>query len=174
MAVKTVWLVNDTLINCEGKASLQTSGGVSPYSYSWNSNLPVSGEYIEGLCSGVYSVVVTDANSCEYEHQVVIEAPKQQVGLGDDSMDDVVKDFKLYPNPADEYLVVEFKSILEDDVLISVVDIDGRLIQIVFGDKVNSQTYKVILNTSKYHVGNYFIRITTNAGASSFQFEVQH
>jgi len=174
LAVKTVWLVNDTLINCEGKASLQTSGGVSPYSYSWNSNLPVSGEYIEGLCSGVYSVVVTDANSCEYEHQVVIEAPKQQVGLGDDSMDDVVKDFKLYPNPADEYLVVEFKSILEDDVLISVVDIDGRLIQIVFGDKVNSQTYKVILNTSKYHVGNYFIRITTNAGASSFQFEVQH
>ena len=174
MSVQTVWLVNDTLISCEGKASLQASGGIGPYSYSWNNNSLFADEYVEGLCRGVYAVIVTDANNCEFEHQVVIEAPEQQGGLGGDTMSDIVKDFKLYPNPADEYLIIEFKSVLEDDLLISILDIDGKLIQIVFGDKVNSQTYKLVLNTTKYHVGNYFIRVTSKVGSSSFQFEVQH
>ena len=174
ISVKTIWLVNDTLTNCEGEASLQTTGGVAPYSYSWNNSSPVFDEYAGGLCSGDYTVIVTDANSCEFEHKVKIESPLHQGGLDSKSSKEIVKDFNLYPNPSNEYLVIEFISIVEDDMLISVYDIEGKLIQVIFGDRVNSQNYKVILNTAKYNVGNYFIRISTNSGASSFKFEVQH
>jgi hypothetical protein len=174
ISVQTVWLLNDTATSCAGEASLLTSGGVSPYSFSWNNHSPVSDQDMEGLCGGDYTVIVTDANNCELEHHIIIEAPAEDEGTGSNGINEVVKNFKLYPNPANEYLIVEFKSIIEGDMLISVVDLNGKLVQNVFADKVDFETYKVILNSTKYHVGNYFIRMTAETGTSSFQFEVQH
>jgi subtilisin family serine protease len=172
LSVQTVWLLNDTATNCEGEASLLATGGVSPYLFSWNNNSPISDKDMDGLCGGDYNIVVSDANGCEFEHKIEIVAPEEEGGTN--TIKEVVLDFKLYPNPANEYLVVEFKSIIEGDMLISVVDLNGRLIQKVFADKVGFDNYKVILNSTKYHTGSYFIRMTTHFGASSFQFEIQH
>lgn len=55
---------NVTCFNaCDGSITLTTTGGTLPYTFNWsgglgNTNTPT------GLCDGVYSVTVTDANAC--------------------------------------------------------------------------------------------------------------
>ncbi|MCX7954035.1 MAG: PKD domain-containing protein, partial [Bacteroidales bacterium] len=47
---------------CNGQISVIVSGGTPSYSYLWSNNANTSS--ISNLCSGVYSVTVTDANGC--------------------------------------------------------------------------------------------------------------
>lgn len=174
--VQTVWLLDDTATNCKGEASLLATGGVAPYSYYWNGINEVS-EDVTGLCKGTYVTEIIDANGCIVEHEVVIDAPEVNHSTDTGSANgvkEIVKDFKLYPNPANEYLIMEFNSLVEEELTLYVLDLNGRLVQEVYADQVDLETYKVILNTTKYHVGNYFIRMTSTSGSSAFKFEVQH
>ena len=48
-----------------GEVSATAKGGTSPYSYSWNKGM--TGQSIQNLPAGEYSVMVTDANNCQSE-----------------------------------------------------------------------------------------------------------
>lgn len=48
---------------CNGTVLLQVSGGAQPYTYNWTGGLPATSSQT-GLCAGVYSVTITDANGC--------------------------------------------------------------------------------------------------------------
>lgn len=48
--------------NCDGSIGAIVTGGTQPYSYNWSNS--ASGDTITGLCTGQYSVTVTDANGC--------------------------------------------------------------------------------------------------------------
>ena len=48
-----------------GEVSATAKGGTSPYSYSWNNGM--TGQSIQNLPAGEYSVMVTDANNCQSE-----------------------------------------------------------------------------------------------------------
>ncbi|GAB3497897.1 hypothetical protein GCM10027341_18680 [Spirosoma knui] len=57
-----------------GSATVNVSGGTAPYAYRWSSsesNQPTA----TGLTAGVYSVTVTDANSCTLTQQVTVSQP---------------------------------------------------------------------------------------------------
>jgi gliding motility-associated-like protein len=64
---------------CDGTAIANVSGGTGAYTYSWTSGNPIpSGQgtaTITGLCSGTYTVRVTDANSCVRTATVTITQP---------------------------------------------------------------------------------------------------
>ena len=47
-----------------GSITVEMTGGVQPYTYSWNGGPPQSDHSIQQLPSGVYECVVTDANGC--------------------------------------------------------------------------------------------------------------
>jgi len=49
---------------CDGTASVSPSGGVSPYTFAW-SNSAGNVSSISGLCSGPYTVTITDAAACD-------------------------------------------------------------------------------------------------------------
>ncbi|NLA25751.1 MAG: T9SS type B sorting domain-containing protein, partial [Bacteroidales bacterium] len=53
-----------------GSASAQATGGIQPYSYSWTGG--ASGQNINNLTSGTYTVVVTDGNSCTQTSMIVV------------------------------------------------------------------------------------------------------
>jgi gliding motility-associated-like protein len=55
-------VVDGTCGLCDGQATITPSGGTSPYTFDWT-NTQTSGT-ATGLCPGVYSVMVTDANGC--------------------------------------------------------------------------------------------------------------
>ena len=59
--------------NCNGSALGSGSGGTSPYTYSWNTS--VTGANLTGLCTGTYTVYVTDANGCTTLQTVSITQP---------------------------------------------------------------------------------------------------
>lgn len=58
-----------------GSIDVTTSGGTSPYAFSWNSGQNT--EDIAGISSGIYTLTVTDAQSCVETIQVEVEQPNQ-------------------------------------------------------------------------------------------------
>lgn len=66
---------------CEGSISLAVAGGTGPYSYAW-SPIPPNGDgdsTATGLCAGVWSVTVTDANLCDSTFTYNIDQPDSLV-----------------------------------------------------------------------------------------------
>jgi gliding motility-associated-like protein len=70
---------NKTNVSCnglsDGTATVIATGGTTPYSYSWNSSPVQNTQSASGLPAGVYTVVVTDANSCTKAATVTITEP---------------------------------------------------------------------------------------------------
>jgi len=48
--------------DCDGTISIDVTDGTEPYTYQWNNGATDS--YIQNLCSGIYTFVVTDAMGC--------------------------------------------------------------------------------------------------------------
>ncbi len=59
--------------SCTGSASVTVSSGTSPYSYSWNSGQTTN--TISSLCSGTYTVLITDAGGCSATQTISIAQP---------------------------------------------------------------------------------------------------
>ena len=49
-------ITSTTCGQCNGAATLNASGGTAPYTYSWSNGATASA--VNGLCAGVYSVIV--------------------------------------------------------------------------------------------------------------------
>ncbi|MCW8941376.1 MAG: SprB repeat-containing protein, partial [Flavobacteriales bacterium] len=64
---------------CDASATVTPSGGVAPYSVSWNgfAFVPVVGGFntINGLCAGNHTVIVRDANNCTTTINFTITEP---------------------------------------------------------------------------------------------------
>ena len=60
--------------NATGSISLTASGGIPPYTYSWNPST-VSGNNPTGLSAGTYSYTVTDNNNCTAIGTVTLTEP---------------------------------------------------------------------------------------------------
>lgn len=60
-------LSNTTTANCNqsnGSATVSSSGGVGPYTYTWSTN--VQGPVLSNVPAGTYTIAVMDANGCLY------------------------------------------------------------------------------------------------------------
>ncbi len=53
-----------TCSSCIGTATAAPSGGTTPFTYSWTSNPVQTTATASGLCSGNYTVTITDNNGC--------------------------------------------------------------------------------------------------------------
>ncbi|MBW8049919.1 MAG: hypothetical protein FVQ77_06200, partial [Cytophagales bacterium] len=49
---------------CDGTATVYASGGLPPYFYAWNTSPAQTTSTATSLCTGIYTVLVTDANGC--------------------------------------------------------------------------------------------------------------
>ena len=61
--------------SCDGTATALATGGASPYKYTWSGGVISTTSLANNLCSGTYSVTITDANNCNSTSSVVITAP---------------------------------------------------------------------------------------------------
>jgi len=57
-----------------GSIALTTSGGTTPYSYSWNNGAVT--QNISGLAAGAYSVIITDNNGCTKDTSATLTQPQ--------------------------------------------------------------------------------------------------
>lgn len=67
---------------CDGSATASSTGGTSPYSYSWNTVPVQSTGLATGLCAQAYTVTATDANGCTKAKNVLIGQPPLLVSNG--------------------------------------------------------------------------------------------
>jgi gliding motility-associated-like protein len=63
-------LTHDSNIETQGSAYLEVSGGVPPYSFLWSTGS--ESQSINYLAGGMYSVTVTDSNSCSVTDSVFV------------------------------------------------------------------------------------------------------
>jgi gliding motility-associated-like protein len=68
-------LTPSTCVACDGSIALAPTGGTSPYTYSWAppGNQIIS--TINALCSGSYTVKITDAAGCDTIHTYALSSP---------------------------------------------------------------------------------------------------
>ena len=59
----------------DGSIDLSVSGGIAPYTYSWNNPSNSTTQDIGSLTAGTYTVTVTDDNSCTATETVTITEP---------------------------------------------------------------------------------------------------
>jgi gliding motility-associated-like protein len=59
--------------SCDGQAWANVTGGIAPFSYSWD----YSGNYANGLCAGTYNLMVTDDIGCTVNQVYQIDEPAQ-------------------------------------------------------------------------------------------------
>jgi gliding motility-associated-like protein len=64
------------------------SGGTPAYSFNWSTGATTS--TITGLIAGVYSLTITDNNSCEFISTVSVSGPTQPLAISIDSQIDVI------------------------------------------------------------------------------------
>lgn len=60
---------------CDGSATASISGGTAPFTIVWDDPSAQTDSVATGLCAGLYSVTVTDANGCQSVAQVQIDDP---------------------------------------------------------------------------------------------------
>lgn len=59
----------------DGTATVTTTGGTAPYTYSWNTTPTQTGITATGLTSGTYNVTIQDSNGCNHITSVTIGQP---------------------------------------------------------------------------------------------------
>ncbi|MFK8038027.1 MAG: T9SS type A sorting domain-containing protein [Crocinitomicaceae bacterium] len=98
-------IAHSTCATCSnGSIDLTLLGGTAPYSYQWN---PPNGtsSIANSLLPGLYSVVITDDNSCDTT--LHFEIGNLLSNSGPKQMDDIL----FYPNPTQDWLTIEGEGI---------------------------------------------------------------
>ena len=78
-AVYVDWVNATCQSECDGSAVAIATGGLPPYSYSWNTG--ASTNQIFNLCSGNYEVTVTDARGCQSKDFMPVSGKFQITGI---------------------------------------------------------------------------------------------
>lgn len=132
-----------------GVAWANPSGGTPPYTYRWSNNATI--DTISGLAPGIYTITVTDAHGCT---DTMSGAVNSQVGIKDP--DNPISHITIAPNPANDEVVINVISSVDNLSQLTVVDMLGRT-------PINQSWYLTagmngkIINVSNLAVGIYNI-----------------
>ena len=148
---------DDTLNNCTGTGTVNVSGGIPPYTYSWNDPNMQTTPTATGLCKGIYKVTVKDSNLCTHYRTIFIN---NTVGIENQHVNNIVK---VYPNPASQRIYIRMEKATKGQMLITIRNNTGKKTAgYVFpsqGGKVN-----ISLDISALSAGIYFMTIDDNSG----------
>jgi hypothetical protein len=106
----------------DGMLEALVEGGAMPYTYLWSSGDTTS--FADSLAAGAYSLTVTDANGCILEAQVYLP-----FRLIDSAAEIFGKGWRIYPNPATDWVWIELPAGLGRDAGIRLWDAWGRLLR---------------------------------------------
>ena len=86
LSIVSIGIDNNVSCNgvCDGQATVTISGGQSPYIYNWDNGQ--TSATATGLCDGISSLTVTDANGCVSTDVVTITEPTMLSGVASELM----------------------------------------------------------------------------------------
>ena len=66
----------------DGSISLNVSGGVTPYLYTWNNPSSSTTKDVTDLFTGDYMVIIVDQNNCQFNDIITVSAPNSLALIG--------------------------------------------------------------------------------------------
>jgi hypothetical protein len=103
---------------CDGSAEAIINGGSPPFSYEWSNG--ATSQSLSGLCGGTYNVTVTDGSGCVRYGEVTIY---NMLGMTDQAENK--KSFRLFPNPANDFITVSIENNTTEGSILTIYDILG-------------------------------------------------
>ncbi len=79
----------------------------------------------------------------------------------------------ISPNPSNEKTALSFNLIKEENITISLLDINGKLVQSIANENMPRGIHKIEINTTKISAGIYFCKIQSNYGNQSVKLLVK-
>lgn len=113
----------------DGKILAKVSGGLAPYKYVWSIDGVGNSNPIIDLAAGTYCVTIVDFNGCSVKKCAEV---KTNVGTSDLIADG----WKLYPNPARDFLYLKKALPDAENLQWKIFDFNGQLLK--YGDFANS------------------------------------
>lgn len=147
---------------CDGIVTAFANGGVYPYTYYWESPIGNFGETQMGLCAGDYTVKVTDAIGCYKTSTIKLKlenTPGEEPYAPQSYYDEI---FTVYPNPASDEFIINYKKEDFKNILIDITDVKGSSI---YKNEMSAQPC-VIRNLE---AGIYFINLYNTNGLIAVQ-----
>lgn len=132
---------------CSGQVTAFATNGIEPYNYFWQAPISGFGSSFSELCYGDYYVQVTDNIGCQI---IETENVPLNVSVPNPAYQDI---FTIYPNPASDVFLINYKNSDFEDVMVSIVDIKGSIVFETFLTKQNVEVKD--LNTGIYFVNIY-------------------
>lgn len=155
-----------TSVSCDGSISVDATGGTPPYSYDWTPDA-ADADAINDLCTGTYSVIITDDNDCTFELSGVLIT----VGIASLGSGDIV--IHTSPNPGNGLFQVTVSAPSTMDMEWQVLDAQGRLVTASSGNTVVSGQTKFIVDLTASANGVYFMHMNINEEFSTIQLVIE-
>jgi hypothetical protein len=152
-------LTSGTISSSGGTTSIQvsTTGGTTPYSYSLNNQTFQSSNTFYGIAAGSYTVTTKDANGCTGSNSITINSYSTTLSY-------VRFKVRIYPNPTTNYFVLKISYFSKPEtVFISVVDINGKIVETTSGDIYS--TFYIGQNLNK---GTYYIKVKVGTSTKTY------
>jgi PKD repeat protein len=114
---------NNSLSN--GSVTANPTGGTPPYTYQWISSPIQNGQTASNLPAGNIGVTITDAKGCSRNYNVTIP---DNTAL---TNDDLLKSISVFPNPANDYINIQFTYLASEKINVSLINGLGQIIRTV-------------------------------------------
>lgn len=133
---------------CNGSIEIQiTGGGCPPFVYNFLTTIdPLN------LCSGSYSFQIIDYCGCIIEDTAIVGSQSCQIKNKKSS------NIKIFPNPIEDYFIVQIPDNINNEVLVSILNING--INIFKKKLLNEKQFKI--DNLEINSGVYLLRVIAN------------
>lgn len=147
-----------------GSATVAAQGGTAPYTYSWSNS--TTGSTASNLSSGIFTVTVTDANSCsvtaDCEVQFVSGIEENNAGISA---------LNIFPNPTNGTLNINLSLYNTSNLEVTLTDVRGAIV--ISKNLKNVSAMQQQIDLSNQAKGVYTLRLTTAQGSVSKRVVVQ-
>lgn len=138
---------NDTVMSngmsCDGAVNGFVSGGTPDYTYTWSDDSERDSIHAVNLCPDVYTLTVTDQNSCVGIDSIEIE---NQSLVNKNSL---FRNYSIYPNPTSGYVYLTGIPVYAE---VFVTDILGNIV-------VSKRSINSFIDFSDISSGTYFVNV---------------
>lgn len=140
-----------------------TAAGASSYTWTPGNIIGSSISFTAALTnSGTYSVTAKSAEGC-FNNGSIAVIVSECTGLN--STFDKLQEFKVYPNPTNQFLTIQRKSEFDNSCKIKLMDISGKEL-LLLTHVFNKKNGEIVIDLSQYSKAIYFIELTNEQGKS--------
>ncbi len=130
---------------CEQGIELLASGGVPPYTYTWDGEMGIESSV---ACGGdTLFITVSDARGCEVEQEYIVPF-------------DIPSETMVYPNPSFGQVGVIFESAKAGNIQVLISDLNGRPVEIISDRAINAGKHYLQFDMAPLSAGVYILEIT--------------